>query len=106
MQVELDDVKSGERSLWKGGEEEFVDDACTRDADGALLVGSLMGCHDHTAEHTLGSHRNLWAVVEAAHHQAFWALLELIWREVQTRLDQWMIESGVLFTAGQKREPS
>lgn len=45
MQVELDDENLGERSLWQVGEEEFVDDACTRDADGALLFGGLMGCH-------------------------------------------------------------
>ena len=65
-----------------------------------------MGCHDHTAEHTLGSHRNLWAIVEAAHHQAFWALLELIWGQVQTRLHKRMIQYGVVFATGHKREPS
>src|SRR6516162_1595359 len=104
MQIELDDVSSSERSLRKVGEEEFVDDARTRDADGALRVGSLMGCHDHTAQHTLRSHRNLWAVVEAAHHLAFWPLLELIGRQVQTQLDERMIEGGVLFAASHKRE--
>src|SRR5436305_12873870 len=106
MQVELDDVNSGERSLWKVGEEEFVDDACTRDADGALLFGSLMGCHDHTAEHTLRSHRNLWAVVEAAHHQAFSTTLELIRGQVQTRLHSSLSQDGVVLATAHKRHPS
>jgi hypothetical protein len=41
--------------------------------------------------------------------RAIWlvfTLLELIWRQVQTRLDQRMIEGGVLFATGHKREPS
>jgi hypothetical protein len=63
-----------------------------------------MRCHDHAAEHPLGSHRDLWAVVEAADHLAFGTLLELIGWEVQTRLDPWMIESGVLFATGHKSE--
>src|SRR5512142_2606960 len=105
MQVELDDVSSGERWLWQVGEEEFVDDACTRDANGALLFGSLMGGNDHTAQHTLRSHRNIWAVIQAAHHLAFGTLLELVGRQVQTCLDQRMIEDAVLFATGHKREP-
>jgi hypothetical protein len=44
--------------------------------------------------------QHLWAVVEAVHHLAFRALLELIGGQVQTRLDERMIEHGVLFAAG------
>ena len=104
MQVEFDDISSGEGLLRQVREEEFVDDARTRDANGALLFACWMGCHHHAAGHTLGSHRHFWAVVEAAHHLAFWTLLELIWWEMQTRLDQRMIEHGVLLAAGHKGE--
>jgi hypothetical protein len=63
-----------------------------------------MGGYDHAAGHSLGSHRNLRAVVEAAHRLAFRTLLELIRRQVQTCLNERMIEDGVLFAAGHKRE--
>ena len=92
MQIHLDHIAGGEGVLRQVGEEEFVDDACARDPNGALLFPGWMGGHDHAAQHALGSHRHLWAVVEAAHHLAFWALLELIRGQVQTRLNQRMIE--------------
>jgi hypothetical protein len=37
MQIQLNDVRGGERSLRQVGEEEFVDDARTRDANWTLL---------------------------------------------------------------------
>jgi hypothetical protein len=37
MQVQLDDIGGGKRPLRQIGEEEFVDDARTRDADPAFL---------------------------------------------------------------------
>src|SRR5260370_12592597 len=54
----------------RGGEKEFVDDASTRDAHWALLVVGRMGGDDHTAQHAVGSHRHLWAVVETTHRLA------------------------------------
>ncbi len=63
-----------------------------------------MGCYHHAADHTLRPHRNIPAVVEAAHHLAFWTLLELIGWQVQARLDERMIEHGVLFAAHHERE--
>jgi hypothetical protein len=90
--------------LRQGGEEELVDDACTRDANRALLVGGWMSGHHHAAQHALGPHRHVWAVVEAAHDLAFWTLLELIGRQVQTRLDQRMIEYRVLFATRHEGE--
>ena len=89
-------VNRGSRQI---GEEEFVDHARTRDANGALLFASWMCRHHHSARHALGSHLHRLAVVEAAHHLAFRALLELIGGQVQTRLDERMIEHGVLFAA-------
>src|SRR5713226_3371928 len=106
MQIHFDDVGSGKPLLRQLGEEEFVDNARTRDANWALLVASWMGRHHHPARHTLGSYRHLWAVVEAAHHLAFRALLELIGGQMQTRLDKRMIEHRVLFAAGHKGEAS
>ena len=105
MQVEFDDIASSKRLLRQIREEEFVDDARTRDAYRTLLVGSRMRCHDHAVPRALGSHRYLRTVVETANHLAFRALLELIGRQVQSRLDLRMIEGGVLFAAGHKGEP-
>jgi hypothetical protein len=59
---------------------------------------------DHTAAHTLRPHRDLEAVVEAAHHLAFRTLLELIGGKVQPRLNQRMIEQVIVFPARHKRE--
>jgi hypothetical protein len=106
MQVEFDNISSRERPLRQVREEEFVDDARTRDAHGALLVVGWMGGYDHTAQHAFGSHRHLWAVVETTHRLAFWTLLELIWGQMQTRLDLRMIKGGVVFAARHKRESS
>src|SRR5260370_442611 len=65
-----------------------------------------MGGHHHTAGHTLGPYRDLRTIVEAAHHLTFRTLLELIWRKVQTRLNERVVEHGVLFAAGHKHEAS
>ena len=65
-----------------------------------------MSGHDHAAQHTLGPHGYLWAIVEAANHLAFWTLLKLIGGQMQTRLDERMIEHAVLFATGHERESS
>lgn len=85
-------------------EEQLVDNARTRHTHRALLLGGRMRGHDHAAGHPVGPNRNLRAIVEAAHRLARWTLLELIGRQVQTRLDERMIEHAVLFAAGDKGE--
>ena len=65
-----------------------------------------MGRHHYPARHPLWSHRYLWAVVETAHHLIFWTLLELIGGQMQTRLDERMIQHRILFPAGHKGEAS
>src|SRR5205085_2906170 len=80
--------------------------ALPRDANRALLLAGWMGGHHHATEHALGPYRHCRAVVEAAHYLAFRALLELIWGQVQTRLNERMIEHGVVFAAGHKGETS
>src|SRR5512135_2454434 len=105
MQVQFDDIASGEGLLWQIREEEFVDDARARDANLALLLTGRMGRYHHAAGHTLSSHRHLWAVVEAAHQLTFGSLLDLIGGQVQTRLDQRVIEYAVVFAASDKGEP-
>src|SRR6266700_94216 len=104
MQIQLDDIAGGKRLLWQGGEEEFVDDARTRDAHWALLLASGMSCHDHAAPYALRPHRHVWTVVEAAGDLAFWALLGLIGGQMQTRLDKRMIEHRVLFASCHESE--
>lgn len=78
MQIQLNDVSGGEGALREIGEEQFVDDARTCDANRALLFARRMRCHDHATPYAIGTHRNLWAVVETANHLAFRTLLELI----------------------------
>ena len=106
MQIQFNYIRSGERLLLQIREEEFVDDACARDANRALLLRSLMGCHHHAAKDTFGAYRHLWAIVEAAHRLTFRALLELIWWKLQACLDEWVIEHAVLFAARHKAEAS
>src|ERR1700694_5842571 len=106
MQIHLNDVRCGGGALRQSGEEEFVHDPCTRDANRTLLVPSGMRCHHHAAQHALGSHGHLWAVVETAHHLTFWTLLNLIGGQVQARWDERVIEDGVLFPSCHESETS
>jgi hypothetical protein len=105
MQIQFDDIASGEGVLWKVREEEFVDDARTRDTHWTLLFGGGMGGH-HPAQHPCRSYRDLRAIIEATLRLAFRALLDLIGRQMQTRLNERMIEGGVLFAAGHERKAS
>jgi hypothetical protein len=57
------------------GEEEFIDDTCTRDANRALLFAGGMGGYHHAAQHALGPHWHLRTVVEAADDLTFWTRL-------------------------------
>ena len=104
MQIQLDDITGGEGVLWQVRKEEFVDHPCACDAHGALLVACGMRGHDHAAGHTIRSHRDLGAIVEAAHHLTFRTLLELIRRQMQTGLNQRVIEQAIVFAPGHKRK--
>ena len=55
MQVEFDDIDSGNCVLWQVREEEFVDDARTPHANRALLFARRMRCHNHAAAHPAGA---------------------------------------------------
>jgi hypothetical protein len=90
--------------LSQAGEEEFVDDALSREANPALLFVGRVGRHHHAARHARRPHRHLGAVVEAAHHLTFRTLLKLIRWQVQTWLDEWVIEDGVLFATRHEGE--
>ena len=99
MQIQFDDIASREGLLRQRGEEQFVDDTRTREANRTLLVVGWMSRHHHAAPHPLWSHRYRIAVVETADQLAFRALLALIWGEMQTRLDERMIKDGVVFSS-------
>ncbi len=71
---------------------------------GLFFSAFWMGGHHHATGHALRPDRHSRAVVEAAHDLTFRALLALVWGEVQTRLNEWMIEHRVLFAAGHKGE--
>src|SRR6266700_1356917 len=106
MQIQFDDIGSGECLLWQIREEQLVDNPCPRNANRTLLVAGWMGRYHHAAWHALGANRHVWTIIEAAHHLAFRALLGLIRRQVQTRLDERMIENGVLFATRHEGEAS
>src|SRR5690242_15759287 len=53
MQVQFDNISSREGLLWKVAEKEFVDHTRPREANGTLLLGSLMSGNDHTAGNAL-----------------------------------------------------
>jgi hypothetical protein len=78
MQIQLNDIRGNERLLRQVGEEEFIDDTRTREANRTLLFASGMRCHHHATQHALRPDRHSRAVVEAAHDLTFRTLLELI----------------------------
>jgi hypothetical protein len=67
MQIQFDDIGSGKPLLWQRGEEQFADNARTREANRALLFAGWMGGHHHATPHALRPHRYVWTVVEAPH---------------------------------------
>jgi hypothetical protein len=76
MQIQFDDIAGGEGLLRQRGEEEFVDDARPRDANGALLLAGRVRGNDHAAEDAFSPHRYLGTIVEAAHHLALLSAAE------------------------------
>ncbi len=99
MQVEGDDIGSGESALGQIGEEEFVDEARAGEAHPAFLRGSRMGRHHHPATLSRWPHRHIRAVVECAHQVTFRAAELLIGRQVQAALDLRSSQHGVVFAA-------
>ena len=71
MEVQFHHVRSRETLLGQAAEEEFVDDAFPRNANPALLFGSLVSCDDDAAMNAFRPYRHIWAVVETTHDQAF-----------------------------------
>src|SRR5262245_43607280 len=57
MQIQLNDVSSGERSLRQSGEEEFIDDAFPRDAHRTLLEALGVGSHHYATHDALRAYR-------------------------------------------------
>jgi hypothetical protein len=106
MQIQFDHIGGRKRPVWHIGEEEFVDDTRTRDANPALLFASWMSCHHHAAALSGRPHRHIGAVVETAHHLTFRALLKLVGGQMQTCRNARVIEHTVFFATGHKREAS
>ena len=106
MQIQLNHVAGSKGVLREVRKEEFVDNVCTRDAYRTLLLPGGMRGHDHAAGLTLGSHRDLWTIIEVALHLTFGTLLGLIGGQVQARLNQRMVEQVIVFATGHEREPS
>jgi hypothetical protein len=80
MQIQLGDIAGSESVLRQIREEEFVDDADTRNSNGTFLFACRMGCYNHAARHTFGPYCDVRTVVEAARRPAFRAMLKLIRR--------------------------
>lgn len=68
MQGQLDHIAGSEGMVREVREEPFVDNPCACDPDRTLLFSCGMRGHNHAAERSLGSHRDLGAVVEGARH--------------------------------------
>src|SRR5579883_650021 len=106
MQIQFNNIAGGKRVLRQVREEQFVDHSFSCDATGTLLFACRMRGHDDAIELAIGPDRDLWTVVEAAHHLTFGSLLHLIGGQVQTRLNERMIKEAIVFAAGHKREAS
>src|SRR5258708_25547331 len=100
MQVHLNHIAGSEGVLWQVREEQSVDPPCACNSNGTLLFACGMRCHDHTTEHAIRSHWDLWAVVETARHLTFGTLLELIRWQVQACLNERMIKQVIVFATG------
>src|ERR1700686_2079537 len=100
MQIQLGANAGRKGGLRQVREEQFVDHTFACDTHWALLFAYRMGGHYHAVGRSLGAHRDLGTIVEAANHLAFWALLNLIRRQVQTRLKEWVIERPIFFATG------
>jgi hypothetical protein len=75
MQVQLNHIARGEGMLWQIGEKQFVDDPCACHPNRALFLPCRVRGDDYATGHAIGSHRDLWTIVEAAHHLTFGTLL-------------------------------
>src|SRR6266849_5140518 len=106
MQVQFHHIAGSKRLLRHIREEEFVDGALTGHANWTLLSALGMGCHHHAVQHPRRSNRDLRTVVETALESTFRTPLQLIWRELQTCLDKWMIKHAVFFAAGHEGDAS
>jgi len=82
MQVECDHISRRESRLRHVGQEEFVDQASTFNADTRLLLRGRMGRHYDPAALPRRSHSQIRAVVEGAHEATFRAAELLIGRQV------------------------
>ena len=107
MQIQFDDIRGGEGLLRQLREEEFVDDAFACDAPTGLFwfpAGWVATTtrHERPSESTGTSGqserlRTIWLCSPR---------LDLISRQVQTCLNQRVIEHAGVFASGHKREPS
>src|SRR6266567_6697331 len=104
MQVECHHIGGGERVLREMGEKEFVDHALAGVTDAALCLGSRVGGHHDAAAHALWPHRYIGAVVELPHQATFRTTELPFCRQVQTALDLWPIQHGIIFAAHYERE--
>jgi hypothetical protein len=65
MQIEGHHIGGGECVLRETGKKEFIDQARAGEAHAALLSVRRMGRHHHAAPLPIGSHCNIWAVINA-----------------------------------------
>lgn len=106
MQIQLDHIACSERLVWQVREEPFVDHAFSCDSNRTLLFPCGMRRSNDARALAIGPDWDLWTVGEAAHHVTFGALLELVGRQVQACLNEWMVEQTRVFPAGHQREAS
>ena len=106
MQIQFDNVGSGERLLREAGQEEFKDETSTRDPNGALLWACWMGRHHHSAGDALRSYRNSRKVVERARDATLRVGQVVIGRQRKPGLDLGLLEEMIRFAAHHTRQTS
>ncbi len=104
MQVEGHDIRGGEPILRQMGEKEFVDHTLAGATDAAFFLGSRMGRHHDAAAAALWPHRDIGAVVERAHQDAFRATELGIGGQVEPCLHGRVIQHCVVFAPHHEAE--
>ena len=104
MQIQRDDIGSGEGLLRQFRQKHLVNDPIALDANPVLGRPSRMGRHHNAAALPARAHRHVRAVIERADQATFRARELLIGRQVQVRLDDRQVKYPIVFAAHHKRE--
>jgi hypothetical protein len=104
MQIQRYDISRCEGLLWQLRQEQFVDEPIALDANPLLGRPSRMGRYHQTAALPARTHCHVRAVIERADQVTFRARELLIGRQVQARLDDWLVKEPIVLAAHHERK--